>query len=132
MLIFKDNSFQTNSLYPDTNYLEGTGFRQPEWVVPDGSELAGKIISAPYWEPVTDSEGNLIDVIPTDPPVTPEQRITELKSQLAAIDLQAVRPMRAIVTGTATEEDREKLAQLEAQAEELRAEMKTIYEAAEG
>lgn len=123
MIIFEDMSYQKSSASPDTNYLEGLDCPQPCWVVPDSTELANKIISTPYWKPVTDEDGNLIDITPTDPPVTPEEQIAELKSQLTAIDMQTVRPMRAITAGTATEEDRDKLEELETQAEALRAEL---------
>ena len=95
--------------------------------MPDGSELACKIKSTRYWEPVTDDKGCLIDITPIDPPITIEGQIADIKNQLTALDLQAVRPLRAIAAGTATEEDREKLAELEAQAEGLRVELKTIY-----
>ena len=128
MLVFDVGSYQTNSDYPDTNYLEGLDVPQPKWVVPDGSELACKIKSTRYWEPVTDDKGDLIDITPIDPPVTIEGQIADIKNQLTALDLQAVRSLRAIAAGTATEEDREKLAELEAQAEELRAKIEATHE----
>ena len=126
MLVYR-NGYQINSAHPNDNYSADTDC----WVVPDGSELANKIISTPYWEPVTDEDGNLINIIPIEPPITPEEQIAELKNQLTAIDLQTVRPLRAVAAGTATDEDRDKLTELEAQAEELRAEIKTIYELTE-
>ena len=59
--------------------------------------------------------------------LTPEElaeaRRAEVLDELAAIDLQSARPLRAIVNGTATDEDTAKLAALEAQAENLRAEL---------
>lgn len=135
MIVFKNGSYQINSKNPDTNYLADFDCEQPKWVVPDSSELAGKIMSTPHWEPVTDEDGNLIDITPVELPEaepTAEEQIAVLKSQLSGIDLQAVRPLRAIAAGTATEEDREKLAELEAQAENLRAKIKTIYKTTEG
>jgi hypothetical protein len=41
------------------------------YVLDDGP-LADKIMAAPYFEPVTDDEGNLIDITPVDPPQPPE------------------------------------------------------------
>lgn len=131
MIVFENGTYQTNSLHPDINYLEGLDLPQPKWVVPDGSELANKIISTPYWAPVTGGDGSLTDITPVEPPatvMTSEEQTAELKQQLVDIDLQTVRPLRAIATGTATDEDRRRLAELEAQAEAIRVEMKTIYE----
>ena len=58
---------------------------------------------------------------------TPEQlnqhRINEIKSELQRLDLESVRPLRAINAGTDTEEDRDKLARLDAEAETLRNEL---------
>lgn len=124
MIIFNDHTWQTSSNYPNTNYLRGVeGVTQPQWVVPDNTELANKIISTFYWEPVEDDKGNLIDITPVDPPVTDKERILSLKNQLEELDRQAIRPLRAIAAGTDTEEDREILTNLERQAEELRSQI---------
>lgn len=64
MIVFENGAWQSNSLYPDTNYLEGSEVNQPKWVVPDGSELSERIKHTPHWEPVEDSEGKLTDIIP--------------------------------------------------------------------
>lgn len=120
MIIFKDKTWQRDTSSPDNNYLEGIDCEQPKWVVPDNSGLASKIMSTPYWESVEDDNGNLADIIPTDPPVTDEDRILYLKNQLEDLDRQAIRPLRAIAAGNDTEEDREILADLEEQAAELR------------
>lgn len=48
----------------------------------------------------------------------------EPKTRLAEIDLESNRPIRAILAGTATQEDRDKLAALEAEAIQLRASIK--------
>lgn len=58
---------------------------------------------------------------PTKPAsVEKEEKTQELKAQLTAIDEKSNRSMRAILAGTATESDRTFLANLEAQAAELR------------
>lgn len=49
-----------------------------------------------------------------------QRQRAELLAQLDTLDLKAIRSLRAIQAGTATSADREKLAQLEAQADELR------------
>ena len=47
----------------------------------------------------------------------------ELMAQLDQLDLKAIRSMRAIQAGTSTQADIDKLAELEAQAAEIRAEL---------
>ena len=129
MIIFNDHTWQTSSNYPNTNYLRGVeGVTQPQWVVPDNTELANKIISTFYWEPVEDDKRNLIDIIPVDPPVTDKERILSLKNQLEELDRQAIRPLRAIAAGTDTEEDREILTDLERQAAKLRQQLASLEE----
>ena len=53
---------------------------------------------------------------------TATQRLDEIAARLDAIDLASVRPLRAIAQGIATAFDHEKLASLEAEAEQLREE----------
>lgn len=120
MVVFENGSWQSNSLYPDSNFLENEDRVQPKWVVPDRSELANKIQSACYWEPVEDGEGRLVDIVIAEPPVDYDREIDELKSELEEIDRLAIRPLRAIAAGTDTEEDREMLADLEDRANEIR------------
>lgn len=50
-------------------------------------------------------------------------RISELYARLDELDAKAVRPLRAITSGTATEYDHTKLAELETEAEEIRREL---------
>ena len=50
-------------------------------------------------------------------PIKNEQ--AEIFAKLEALDLQAVRPLRAIVAGTATETDRQKLSEIEAEVKKL-------------
>ncbi|MCH5203851.1 MAG: hypothetical protein J1F03_03830 [Oscillospiraceae bacterium] len=54
---------------------------------------------------------------------SPERRTAEIKQQLSELDSQAIRPLRAIFAGTPTDEDRDKLAEIEAQAVALRNEL---------
>jgi hypothetical protein len=59
--------------------------------------------------------------------VTPEelaeQRKAEIQARLAEIDTASIRPLRAVADNTATDFDRQKLADLEAEAAALRAEL---------
>lgn len=134
MIIFEDHSYQITTGSPEENYLAELDCEQPKWVVKDGSELAGKILSNRYWEPVEDENGNLIDIVPIEPPEiarSAEEQTEELKNRLDEIDRQAIRPLRAIAAGTATDEDRRILAELEAQAKEIRAQMAELGEGKE-
>lgn len=54
------------------------------------------------------------------------QRIAEIQQELTTNDLVSVRPLRAKVAGTATEFDENRLAELEEQAQALRAELVTL------
>ena len=49
-----------------------------------------------------------------------EKRKAEIMAKLDALDLKCIRALRAISAGTGTEADTERLAALEAEAEELR------------
>lgn len=134
MIIFEDHSYQITTGSPEENYLAELDCEQPKWVVKDGSELAGKILSNRYWEPVEDENGNLIDIVPIEPPEidrSAEEQTEELKNRLDEIDRQAIRPLRAIAAGTATDEDRRILTELEMQAEEIRAQMAELGEGKE-
>ena len=46
--------------------------------------------------------------------------ITEIKTQLQLLDAEAVRPLRAILAGTQTDEDLEKIKEIETKVKELR------------
>lgn len=120
MIVFENRTWQTDTSNPDGNYLEGLDCEQPKWATPDNTELARKIMSTPYWEPIEDDNGRLIDIAPAERPISNEERIAKLKNELEELDSQAVRPLRAIAAGTDDEEDRQILTDLEQQAAELR------------
>lgn len=73
---------------------------------------------------INSSENNSseIEVIP----IKNEQ--AEIFAKLEELDLQAVRPLRAIVAGTATETDRQKLSEIETEVKKLRKEIGIIAE----
>ena len=50
----------------------------------------------------------------------------EIKSRLMSLDLDAIRPLRAILSGTQTEEDLEKIKEIETKAVELRITLSTL------
>ena len=63
------------------------------------------------------------------PPAQEEQDATrraQILARLSKIDADSVRPLRAIVNGEAMQEDRDKLAALDAEAETLRAELAAL------
>jgi hypothetical protein len=55
-----------------------------------------------------------------------EQRKSEITGRLSQIDAEKIRPTSAIVAGTETAFDRQKLETLEAEAAELRTELATL------
>lgn len=57
------------------------------------------------------------------PPSAAEIRAGEIRARLAAIDADSVRPLRAVVAGTASAFDTDKLAALDVEAAALRAEL---------
>lgn len=62
----------------------------------------------------------------THPPTTVfDNRIYEIKSRLAQIDIDSVRPLRAIIANTATQHDIDKLSALDEEAVLLREELST-------
>ena len=126
MIVFEDRSWQTDSSEPDTNYLEGIDCEQPKWVVHDNSDIAAKVMSNPYWEPVEDEKGQLIDIDPIDPPVSDDGAVERLKNKLNEIERLAILPLRAIAAGTDTDEDRSILIDLENQAKAIRQQLSEI------
>lgn len=131
MLVFENGGWQINSESPDTNYLAETDEMQPRWVVHDNSDVAAKIMSAARpWTAVEDENGELVDIaeIPPTQEELDEQRAEEIKRQLSELDSLAIRPLRAILTGTSTDEDTEKLREIESQAAVLRTELAELEE----
>lgn len=129
MIVFENGGWQTDSEHPNDNWLEGRlDLKQPKFVIPDNSELAIKIQTVQNPKFVTDDDGKLIDIVEDE--LTNVQQVQFLKRQLNELDLQAVRPLRAIAAGTATDEDKSRLAEIEGQAEALRAEIANLRKAA--
>jgi hypothetical protein len=55
-----------------------------------------------------------------------EAHIKDLKEQLDALDLKSLRALRAIQAGVGTEEDTQRIAALEEQAEEIREQLRQL------
>ena len=69
MILYKDKKFISNSEYPDTDWVGDADF-----VIPDGSDLAEKIKATyPNFDFVFDGDGNIVDVVATEPQPAPEK-----------------------------------------------------------
>mgnify|MGYP004679840905 CR=1 FL=1 len=87
-------------------------------ILPDDSAVAQQIRQYERVQLIglTDNNDD-IQVVPL------EDRHRVILAELDRMDLQAVRPLRAIVAGTATEIDRQKLTEIEEQVAQLRQEL---------
>ena len=74
MVLYSDKRFITNSEHPNDDWIGNA-----DWVIPDGSELAQKIIGLyPNFEFIFDDDGYPVDVIETEPvPAPPVPPTTE-------------------------------------------------------
>lgn len=67
MIVFKDKHFLQCENFPDTDWSGNA-----DWVIPDNSELAQKIKELfPNFDFVFDDEGNISDVVETEPEPAP-------------------------------------------------------------
>ena len=86
MVIYKNKFFVKSEKYPDTDFAGNA-----DWVIPDDSELADKIIALyPNFDFVFDDNGNISDVVGTEPAPSPpvislEQRISAMEDATAEI-----------------------------------------------
>ncbi|RFU70342.1 hypothetical protein D0469_07005 [Peribacillus saganii] len=88
MIVYKDNKgFESREDKPSENWTDADVF-----VVEDGSELAQKIMANyPYYNFVTDQDGELIDITPTERPPEPqeppstEERLQAVEETLTAL-----------------------------------------------
>ena len=70
-------------------------------------------------------DGKIVNKPELEKPIDPSQnRIWEIKSELATIDNETIRPLRSRITGTSTPKDDDKLNELEFRANKLREELK--------
>ena len=86
MIVYKNKQFTQIGLYPDTDW---TG--NADWVIPDGSELAEKIIRLyPNFEFVFDDNGQPVDVTETEPEPKPPAPPTNAELAAAIAELAEV------------------------------------------
>ena len=77
MIVFKDKHFLQCENFPDTDWSGNA-----DWVIPDDSELAEKIIRLyPNFDFVFDDDGKISDVVETGEPI--ENVISQKKSELS-------------------------------------------------
>ena len=78
MILYNDKRFITNSEHPNDDW-----FGDADYVIPDDSELARKIIALyPNFEIVTDDNGDIVDVVETSEPI--DKIISQKKTELSA------------------------------------------------
>lgn len=110
--------------------LEIHGSRMPADVVEISKEQHAELLAAQAIGKAIagDGEGRprLIDAPPPSAVQLDDMRRSEIFAELAAIDAASARPLRSILVGTATDDDRARLAELEARAAELRAELAAL------
>ena len=86
MVVYKNKNFVTNSKYPDSDFMGNA-----DYVIPDGSELAEKIIAlSPNFEFVFGGDGQPVDVVETEPEpmppeITTEQRLSAMENAVEEI-----------------------------------------------
>lgn len=86
MVLYKDKRFVTRSDAPDTDFMGDADF-----VVPDDSELAEKIIRLyPNFEFVFDDNGQPVDVTETEPEPVPPAPPTNAELAAAIAELAEV------------------------------------------
>lgn len=85
--------------------------------------LSGKLISVSEGFQVVDPELASEQTSEPDPGV---ERIAEIQHRLTMIDVESLRPLRAITAGVGTDFDKEKLFQLEVEAAGLREELAAL------
>ncbi len=117
MIVYSDGTWVTgdaDGITPDTATY-----------IPDNSVFAAEVLKYRRVTVEKDQNGEVTSIseIPDEADET-----AAILAQLAETDSKVIRPLRAIAAGTATDEDRTRLAELEAQAEELRTVLKALNE----
>lgn len=86
MVLYSDKRFITNSEHPNDDWIGNA-----DWVIPDGSELAEKIIRLyPNFEFVFDDNGQPVDVTETEPAPVPPAPPTNAELAAAIAELAEV------------------------------------------
>ena len=80
MVLYSDKRFISNSDHPNDDWVGNA-----DWVIPDGSELAKKIIRLyPNFDFVLGDDGNIADVTATEPVPVEEVPEPPTNAELAA------------------------------------------------
>ena len=78
MILYNNKHFATRSDHPNDDWVGNA-----DYIIPDGSELAEKILRLyPNFEIITDDGGNIVDVVKIDETV--KNAISQKKSELSA------------------------------------------------
>ena len=86
MVFYKDKHFITNSDHPEDDWIGNA-----DWVIPDDSELAEKIIRLyPNFEFVFDDNGKPVDATETEPKPAPPAPPTNAELAAAIAELAGV------------------------------------------
>ena len=86
MIVYKDKHFITNSDHPEDDWIGNA-----DWVIPDDSELAEKIIRLyPNFEFVFDDNGEPVDVTEAEPEPKPPAPPTNAELAAAIAELAEV------------------------------------------
>ena len=86
MIVYSDKRFSANSDHPNDDWIGNA-----DWVIPDGSELAKKIISLyPNFEFVFDDNGQPVDAAETEPEPVPPAPPTNAELAAAIAELAEV------------------------------------------
>ena len=86
MIVYKNKQFTQIGLYPDTDWVGNA-----DWVIPDDSELAEKIIRLyPNFEFVFGDNGQPVDVTETEPAPVPPAPPTNAELAAAIAELAEV------------------------------------------
>ena len=86
MIVYKDKHFITNSDHPEDDWIGNA-----DWVIPNDSELAEKIIRLyPNFEFVFDDNGQPVDVTETEPEPKPPAPPTNEELAAAIAELAEV------------------------------------------
>ncbi len=117
-----------NATYVAPNFKDGF---IPRWtgdaweLIENHKERQGYVNGEPF---VVHEYGPLPEGWSDEPPEVDSMatRRDEIYARLAEIDLASVRPLRAVTTGEATEFDQQRLAELDREASDLRAELATL------
>ena len=86
MVVYKDKHFKTRSDRPDDDFVGNADF-----VIPDGSELAQKILAfCPYFDFIFDEKGDIADVVEAERPPAPPAPPTNAELAAAIAELAEV------------------------------------------